>query len=38
VSNHAPTKYNPAARMTFRRFSSAKKLWIFIVARQKRCA
>src|SRR5207248_11635843 len=30
VSNHAPTKYNPAARMTFRRLSSVKKLSIFI--------
>src|SRR5437667_567279 len=30
VSNHAPTKYNPAARMTFRRFNSLKKFSIFI--------
>src|SRR6266550_4691577 len=31
VSSHAPTRYSPAKRMTFRRFSSAKKLSIFMV-------
>ncbi len=30
VSSHAPTKYNPAARMTFRRLNSLKKFSIFI--------